>query len=112
MHCKRHVPRVFAALLIVVLTTSSTRAQQSPGPNDEKQSTAPAPAPAPPRRGGGQRGPAVKSPEVRDDRRVTFRILAPKAEAVRLNGGDLPGGGPQQPRTLTKGENNVWELTV
>ena len=55
--------------------------------------------------------PAVVSPEVQSDRRVTFRILAPKAESVKLNAGDIPsanaGGG-----VLTKGENGVWEITT
>jgi len=51
----------------------------------------------------------VVSPEVSSDRRITFRILAPKAEAVRLNGGDIPGNGP---RPLTKNDEGVWELTV
>jgi enterochelin esterase family protein len=53
----------------------------------------------------------VVSPEVKADRQVVFRVLAPKAEAVRLNAGDLPGN-PGQARNLTKGENGVWELTV
>jgi len=60
---------------------------------------------------GGARGPMVVSPEVKADRQVTLRILAPRAEAVRLNSSDLPGD-PRQPRAFTKGENNVWELTL
>ncbi len=56
------------------------------------------------------RGPAVVSPEVLPDRRVTFRILAPKAEEVRLNGSDIPGLG--QGRPMERGENGVWEVTV
>ena len=43
----------------------------------------------------GREGPPhVVSPEVLPDRHVTFRIFAPRAEAVRLNGGDIPGNGP------------------
>ena len=69
-------------------------------------------APAQPRRNfGGQRGPVVVSPEVQADRKVVFRLHAPKAEAVRLNAGDLPGD-PRQPRDLKKGEKDVWELAV
>ncbi|HEY1309037.1 MAG TPA: alpha/beta hydrolase-fold protein [Vicinamibacterales bacterium] len=49
------------------------------------------------------------SPEVGIDRRITFRILAPQAQAVRLNATDIPGNGPASP--LTKGENGVWEMT-
>jgi enterochelin esterase family protein len=54
-------------------------------------------------------GPQVVSPEVGADRAVTFRILAPNAEAVRLTGGDMPGIG--QGASMTKGENGVWEVT-
>ncbi len=53
-------------------------------------------------------GPQVNSPEVLPDRQIVFRILAPKAETVGLQGGDiqgLPKGGPQ----FVKGENGVWE---
>ena len=109
MSLKTHVPRAYCTLVLLSLVAPITHAQQSSAPKDEKQ---PTPAPAPARRGGGNRGPTVKSPEVQPDRKVTFRILAPKAESVRLNAGDLPGGGPQQPRTLTKGENGIWELTL
>ena len=59
---------------------------------------------------GGPQGPQVVSPEVSADRRVTFRILAPKAEAVRLSGGDIPGNG--QGAAMTKGTNGVWEVTL
>jgi enterochelin esterase family protein len=69
--------------------------------------TLPTLAPAQPNR---PKGPAVVSPEVKADRSVTFRVLAPKAEAVTLTAGDIPGG--QQPRRLAKGEEGVWELTL
>jgi enterochelin esterase-like enzyme len=59
---------------------------------------------------GGQQPRPVNSPEVGSDRRITFRVAAPRAEAVRLNAGDIPGGGPA--RSLTKGENGVWEIVV
>jgi enterochelin esterase family protein len=59
---------------------------------------------------GGPQGPQVVSPEISADRRVTFRILAPKAEAVRLSGGDIPGNGPGA--VMTKGTNGVWEVTL
>lgn len=57
------------------------------------------------------RGPVVVSPEVQADRRVTFRVLAPQAENVRLNSSDIPGN-PFQPRPLSKAENGVWALTL
>jgi enterochelin esterase family protein len=54
--------------------------------------------------------PAVVSPEVKSDRKVTFRIYAPKAESVGVFTTDLPGG--FAPRPLKKGEKGVWELTL
>ena len=59
----------------------------------------------------GMGGPRVVSPEVASDRKVTFRILAPKAETVRLAAGDIQGlaqGGVE----LKKGTNGVWEVTI
>jgi enterochelin esterase family protein len=56
-------------------------------------------------------GPIVVSPEVTAQKKIIFRILAPKAAGVVLQAGDiqgLPKGGPQ----LVKGENGVWETTV
>jgi enterochelin esterase family protein len=68
------------------------------------------PADAQPGRGGGPPTPTVVSPEVSADRRITFRIYAPKAQAIRLNAGDIQGLG--QATQLTAGEDGVWELTV
>lgn len=65
---------------------------------------------APPPRGRGPQGPQVISPEVFADRRVTFRILAPKAQAVRLSGGDIPGNG--RGAEMTKDTNDVWQVTL
>ncbi|HEY6552909.1 MAG TPA: hypothetical protein VI669_06115, partial [Vicinamibacteria bacterium] len=59
----------------------------------------------------------VTSPEVAADGRVTFRILAPKAQSVRLLG-DIPSDGPAVPmqpptgRALTKSAEGVWEVAV
>ena len=61
---------------------------------------------------GGARRPAVTSPEVKD-KKVAFRILAPKAEKVGLVSSDIPGrpkGNASRP--LRKGENGVWEITL
>jgi len=41
---------------------------------------------------------------------ITFRILAPKAESVRLTAGDIPGLG--QGAQMTKRTNDVWEVTI
>jgi enterochelin esterase-like enzyme len=59
---------------------------------------------------GGPRGPRVVSPEVSADRRVTFRILAPKAEEVRLSGSDIPGN--FRGAEMAKDANGVWEVTL
>ncbi len=64
----------------------------------------------PGRAGFGAQGPMVVSPEVVGDCKVTFRVLAPKAEAVRLSGGDIPGNNQGTP--MTKGTNGVWEAVV
>lgn len=58
----------------------------------------------------GPQGPQVVSPEVASDCKITFRVLAPKAEAVRLSGSDIPGVG--QGAEMTKGTNGVWEVTL
>lgn len=60
-----------------------------------------------------QQPPQVTSPEVSADRKVTFRIHAPKAETIQLGGsGDIPGTGFNQASPLTKGEDGVWSVTM
>lgn len=54
--------------------------------------------------------PQVTSPEVSADRTITFRIFAPGAEAVRLNGGDIPGN--SRGAEMSKKENGVWEVKL
>lgn len=67
--------------------------------------------PAAPGRGGrGPQAPAFESTEIQPDGHVVFRIYAPRAEEVRLSGGDIPGNGRGAP--LTKAENGVWEGTL
>jgi enterochelin esterase family protein len=58
----------------------------------------------------GRRGPRVVSPEVSADRKITFRILAPQADVVRLSGSDIPNIG--QGAEMTKDPNGVWEVTL
>ncbi len=94
----QNLPLLAASLLAALSFVSTTLAQ---------------PAAEPARGRGAGRGPQtppVISPEVLPDRRVTFRILAPQAESVRLNGGDIPGNNQGAP--LTKGTNGVWEVTL
>src|SRR5579872_5869743 len=61
--------------------------------------------------GRGPQGPMVVSPEVLADHHVVFRINAPQATAVRLNGSDIPGN-LGQGAEMTKAENGVWEVTL
>jgi 1,4-alpha-glucan branching enzyme len=65
---------------------------------------------APAQNRGGQQQPAVVSPEVSPEKKITFRVRAPKAEAVRLVGSDMPRVG--QGMAMKKGEEGVWEATV
>jgi enterochelin esterase-like enzyme len=54
--------------------------------------------------------PPVVSPEVTPDRRITFRVRAPKAQAVRVAAGDIPGLG--QTGAMTMDADGVWSVTV
>ncbi len=58
---------------------------------------------------GFQRGPQIVSPEVQSDRRVVFRIQAPKASEITL-WGDWMGSSPAE--RLAKGDQDVWSVTV
>ena len=55
------------------------------------------------------RSPAVVSPQILPDHRVTFRIQAPKASEVTLRG-DWMEGVPAA--KLSKDEDGVWSVTV
>jgi enterochelin esterase-like enzyme len=59
-------------------------------------------------------GANVISPEVRDDRTVTFRVKAPDARSVALTGGPvlLAIGKGTTPIPFEKGADGVWTLTV
>ncbi len=57
----------------------------------------------------GGRGPAVVSPEVRADRTVTLRIVAPEAKSVTVSG-EIMGTSPAA--ALTKDESGVWSVTL
>src|SRR5688572_19911321 len=92
--------RVSAAVLVALTVCSGTAALAQP----------PAAAPAPQGRGNASPAASVVSTEIAADRRVTFRIYAPNAQAVRLAAGDIQGLG--QATQLTKAENGVWEITV
>jgi hypothetical protein len=75
----------------------------------------------------GRGGPVYQSPQLEADGRATFRVFAPQAMAVTVNGeiaggmvaapgappppADGRGGGPP-PVTLTKGADGVWSGTT
>ena len=54
------------------------------------------------------RGPFVISPQVHDDKTVTFRYLAPSAKEVKLGGGQF--GASQLP--MTKDSIGIWSIKV
>lgn len=91
-----------AAAGIAALTFTVAAAAQPPAQPPTPPTTAP-PAQAAPL------PPQVTSPEVHADRTVTFRIHAPKADAVRLVGSDIPKntGTP-----MTRGDDGVWTVTL
>ena len=99
---------VTAAMLAGVLIGSALV------PGRPLAAAAPAAAQAPAQGRGAAPAPAVISPEVAADRRVTFRILAPDAQNVELRSpGDIPGVGGRgvPPPPLTKNADGVWERT-
>jgi len=57
----------------------------------------------------GQQPAPLLSPEVHPDRRVTFRVQAPKAADVGFYGDWMPVGSIQP---MAKAPNGVWSLTV
>jgi enterochelin esterase-like enzyme len=91
-----------ALLLVAGLHASALLAQEPARP------VLPPTAPAPQF---GQQAPQFVSAEVAADRRLTFRIFAPRAQAVRISASDIPGLTPAA-AAMTKAENGVWEVTV
>ncbi len=57
----------------------------------------------------GPRGPRVISPEISEGK-VSFRVLAPEAESVKLSGTDMPGVG--QGMDMAKGSEGIWEVSL
>ena len=119
--------RVVLTIALVLSCLPSARGQAQPPPQAPVTQ-----APAAPAQGRGG-GPAVVSPHLESDGRVTFRVLAPNATTVTvggdINGGLVPdpnaaapqaaapeaqagrGGGPPAV-TMAKGENGVWSGTT
>ncbi len=91
MNFVRNAVRAGAALSAAVILVLSVLGQAAPA----NQQTPP---------------PQVISPEVSADQQITFRVLAPQAENVRLTGSDIPAMGGGKP--MTKNDKGVWELTL
>lgn len=53
---------------------------------------------------------SVTSPEVNDDKSVTFRIAAPNADSVKLSSSDIPGS--MFGIDMEKNNNSIWEITT
>ena len=94
---------VLRVVLIVVLAGSTLLGRQQL-PVAAPPAGAPAAAPQAPGRGG-RGAPAVRSPEVAADGRVTFRLRAPNAQAVVV----AMGG---RRLDMKKDEQGVWSLTT
>jgi len=92
-------------LLLLVIAFAASAQGQAPAP-------APANNPSQITRGGEGRGgpPAVASPEVLPDRRVVFRLRAPKATEVLLTGDLWPKQGVVE--KLIRNTEGVWSVTV
>jgi len=125
---QRHALLMSCALFCGLLAGAQpTPAQQPPPP------TAQPPGPPGAGRGGGRGGPAVVSPQIEADGRVTFRVLAPNATTVTvggdINGSLIPDPGappPQAPApaaqggrgggtpavSMTRRENGIWSGTT
>src|SRR5690242_19064194 len=91
--------RLFAAggFAMAALALTPLSAQQAAAPGAPPAAAVQAPRPTVPR-----------SPEIHPDTTVTFRLLAPKASEVTLNGSW--DGATNLP--MTKDENGVWSTTV
>jgi enterochelin esterase family protein len=96
---------IVGVCLMAVLAAATLFAQEPPRP------PAPPAQAVPGGRGAQQAPPQFASAEIAADGRLTFRVFAPRAQAVRLAGGDIPGLTPAA-GAMTKAENGVWEVTV
>jgi enterochelin esterase-like enzyme len=105
MKNRGHVLATVAAVeLVIQLAASMPAIGQTPPPGTAPQG-ARGPGAAPPANPLLARGPALVSPEVAPDRRVTFRFAAPNATQVSVTG----IAGP--PITMQKDERGIWTGT-
>jgi enterochelin esterase family protein len=94
----------FALCLLIPVITWSQQANVNLDWNPQKNTENLTPFSAP-----------VNSPEVHDDRSVTFRVMAPQATKVRLESGPIftaLGKGRGDVILLTKGDRGVWSVTI
>jgi enterochelin esterase-like enzyme len=87
---------ILATIFAIVLASGALAQQPPAGQPPQGEAAAARPAPPP------------RSAEVAPDGRVTFRVNAPKAVQVVVNG-DWPGGRGQ---SLTKDPSGTWTLTT
>ena len=92
---------VFQASVVLAVGLSGMAFAQAPTP-------APVQAPAAGQRAGAPQGPRVVSPEILPDKKVTFRLLAPKAGTVVLNGNWEQGTSIP----MNKDDQGIWSVTV
>lgn len=87
---------VIGSSVILSLLSTATWAQQTPPSSPGRGG-----------RGGTAAVRSVRSPEVGPDRRVTFRVLAPKANEVTLTGEFMEGA-----KSFEKDEKGLWSVTI
>ncbi|HXW04177.1 MAG TPA: alpha/beta hydrolase-fold protein [Vicinamibacterales bacterium] len=99
----KSIPLVTAGILALSATAGAQQAHVNLDWNPHKNTQNLAPY-----------GASLISPEVTDDRMVTFRLRAPEANAVALTGGPilLAIGKGNKPIPFEKGADGVWTLTV
>jgi len=97
----RMLPRILIAALACLLPAVAQQAQVNLDWNPQKNTQNLTPY-----------GANVISPEVRDDRTVTFRLKAPNAESVALTGGPvlLAIGKGNNPIPFEKGADGVQSM--
>jgi enterochelin esterase-like enzyme len=100
---KSRLSILFAAAVLTVLAVLVQLSASTPSTMAEEPKKGPqVKPPSPP--------PPVVSPDVAADRKVTFRIRAASATAVRLEGGDIPNIGFGLP--MKKADDGLWSVTV
>jgi len=92
-----------AGLTVAFLSAATVFAQPAPPPQQAQQGQA-----AGRGAGRGAQGPRVISPEIHPDKTVTFRLAAPRAQEVTLNGS---WDGATNIKMI-KGDDGVWTVTV